>query len=143
MQFSGADPACLGGVFLLRSLAPLRNGYSADSPVVRINFVNDYHGGFGVLVQNVHEHLCGAFDKLVLLLLRNAFLCYLDIYIRHIDLLLYIKHPARSIRIAAAQSMDAAIREYEKLPVFSADQPAAAGPMTCPMLNATVTSPMA
>jgi len=44
-------------------LAPGGDGFPADAPVVRVHLVDDDHGGRRVLVEDVHQELCGASDQ--------------------------------------------------------------------------------
>jgi len=63
---------------------------SRQTPVVRINFVDDNMSRLRILVEHTREHRRRLPDQRCLLFGRNAFTGYLDVHVRHCCLLLFV-----------------------------------------------------
>ena len=73
----------LFGLLLCHHLPEFRYGHSADSPVVRINFLNNDVSGPRVFVQDVLHQAGDARDDFALLLNGNPLAGDLDVDVRH------------------------------------------------------------
>jgi hypothetical protein len=64
-------------------LAPYRDAFPANAPVVSFHLVDDHHRGGWVFVQHTRQQVGDALDEFGLLFRSGTFTGDLDVYVRH------------------------------------------------------------